>query len=248
MTFSKPTFAVSIVGSSEPLTHLSSTITLDAGRSPHVDGQITIATPSSAALAALDPKLTPRVVLVMTDELTPEQTRTFNLGVRTRTVPQSELGVQLELLSDEALLRDYKALADDDTPISLAVSLRAVINYVLAQVIPGAALAPGVTDADVHPTWEVTNLHTNPEVVNPYGYGPGQNASEVVRVTFGSEGAAIRWIASGGRSNLVTSPAWDAFRVRPGAWYVFTVEALGQFERTAQACIQWYAGIETSPM
>lgn len=66
--------------------------------------------------------------------------RAFDLGVRERTANHAEKTVTITAASDEALLEDYTPLADDTTPVSMASSVRAVVNYVLGIVIPGAAL------------------------------------------------------------------------------------------------------------
>lgn len=234
-----PDVALEVVGGS---------ITLDATRAPHVTGNITITGASLATLNALDPRMNRRIEVTCT-RTNPSQTRTFNLGLRRRGIPQEDLTVVLELASDEALLLDYLALADDDTTFGLADSLRDVIDYVLDTAIPGAALAASPsTDVDVHPTWEVTNLHTNPEIVNTYGYGLGVGATAVTRVLFGSV-PAIRWTASMSDSVLVPTAGMDYFRVRPGAWYTFTIELLSAVApRLAQLGIQWYTGDGTAPM
>lgn len=162
-------------------------ITLDDSRAPHVQADIEVAWPGhweiipddlptsyggpvwvldDDVLEALDPRETPRVrITVDATYPTFSHSRSFDLTVRDREPSQTDRTVRLTLTSDEALLEDYAPLADDETPFTLASSLRDVIDYVLDAAIPGAALeATPSVDADVTPYWSVTNLVTNPSV------------------------------------------------------------------------------------
>ena len=131
-------------------------------------------TPDPAALEQLDPRVTPRVVITASDGTT---SRDFDLGVRDIDVSQREGVVTVSLASDEALLLDYAPLADDLTAWHHQASLRAVVNYVLGRVIPGAALqAAPAHDADVSAFWSVTNRVYNPACEGIWGYSLGLNA------------------------------------------------------------------------
>lgn len=217
---------------------------LDESRSPHVAGTVEIERSSSLPLETLDPRATVRVVLTVSE--TTE--RVFDLALRRRPIDTNAASMVLDLASDEALVEDFAPLADDETPFELASSIRDVVNYTLDSAIPGATLegAPS-TDIDVHPLWEVTNLHTNPLIVNTYGFGAGQGASGVIRVTFGSN-AAIQWTTDAGTSNLIVTPSLETFRVRAGSWYVFSAEVLSEVPRNVYAAVQWFAGDSSSPM
>ncbi|MEV4738540.1 MULTISPECIES: hypothetical protein [unclassified Microbacterium] len=152
-----PDRALSLVGGS---------ISLDASRRPHVSGSITIAVPSLATLAALDPRMSPAPRIVVTADATfpwGTQTRSFNLGLRDRTVNLAAGTVTLPLASDEALLADKGPLEDDITPLNYQASLRGLVGYVLDKVIPGATLAAGA-DVPVPALAESSNLIRNPRV------------------------------------------------------------------------------------
>lgn len=144
-------------------------LSLDVSRAPHVSGTITLAWPAPAIAAALDPRYTPAPRVTVTAETTTawgvNAHREFNLSVRDRSVQHREGQMVLTLASDESLLADYAPLADDETPYSLATSLRAVVNYALGKAIPGATLAgtPAV-DADMTPYADSVNLITDPSV------------------------------------------------------------------------------------
>jgi len=177
-----------LIGSPDiELSLIGGSITLDDATAPHVQASIDIAWPGhweivpddlpaaygglvwvrdDELLEALDPRLSPRV-RVTADASYPtfSTSRYFDLGVRDYDPSQTTRVVSLTLASDEALLQDYAPLADDETPFTLASSLRDVVDYVLGEAIPGAALeASPAIDADVTPYWLVTNLVTNPSV------------------------------------------------------------------------------------
>lgn len=177
-------------------------IRLDAGQSPHVTGSLRI-----SPAATIDPRTTQRVRVT-------EGARVFNLGIRSRRVGIDGLPT-LELASDEALLLDYAPLADDGAPFALASSLRAVINYVLGTVIPGAALAATpALDADVTPFWDMTNLVPNPSVVNALGtyYVAGSNATNLQYDTgYGKFGTTcVRWDATAAGWSSLSARAYTA--------------------------------------
>ncbi len=144
----------------------SGTVGFDAGRAPHVVAGLRLSEASAAVLAGLDPRQTPRVRLDVSATFpTTTQGRSFNLGVRNVTRDQADGVPVLSAASDEALLSDYRTMSDDGTPFKLAASLRAVINYVLGVVSPGAALeASPAHDANMTPVFAVTNLMPNPTV------------------------------------------------------------------------------------
>jgi hypothetical protein len=118
-------------------------ITLAAGRAPHVQADLLIGPVSQTVYAALDPRLHPRVRITV-EAVTPAgvQSRTFNLGVRSRPIAYLDGEYGLTLASDEAVLLDHAPLADDATPDPMT-SGRAVVNYVLGVVLPGTSLAAG---------------------------------------------------------------------------------------------------------
>lgn len=142
---------------------------LDAGRAPHVSGTLTINPPLLATLAALDPRQSPaprvRVTLTRVSS-SGTQTRVFNLSVRDRRVDQENARVVLTLESDESLLGDFRALADDTDPLNYQSSLRALVNYVLGEAIPGTTLNTSLSAPDVAipALSDSTNLIRNPRV------------------------------------------------------------------------------------
>jgi hypothetical protein len=143
-------------------------ITLNAGESPHVQASIRLTGATLELLDALDSRQSPipRITIDVDATFpTATQEREFDLCVRGWRRDQETGEPVLALASDEALLEDFAPLADDETPFTLASSLRDVIDYVLDAAIPGTALeaSPSV-DADVTPYWSVTNLVTNPSV------------------------------------------------------------------------------------
>lgn len=91
--------------------------------------------------------ITGNAYLVIDDVSLVAYSRTFDLTLRDRTIDRLDGVVRLELASDEALLEDYAPMTDDAAPQALT-TLRAVVNYVLGESIPGAALEAGSTGLD----------------------------------------------------------------------------------------------------
>jgi hypothetical protein len=171
---------VDLIGTPDvPLTYRGGRLILDAGQAPHVSGSIEIATPDADTLAALDPRLEPRIRVSVTVD--GALMRTFDLGLRSRPRQVRAATITLTVASDEALLLDYAPLADDTTPRTLAASLRNIVDYVLGTAIPGAELAPTpAVDADMTPYWPLTNLIINPSVYNgTSGFLAGANVAEM---------------------------------------------------------------------
>ena len=128
----------------------------------------------NAALASIDPRRNARVMFtanVITDTYT--HVRLFNLALRTREADHKDGSLVLRLASDEALLEDWKAFSEDRRPLDLRHSVRAICNYVLALVIPGARVTP-ITDAD----WSFTDTDFDLEALV---IKPGQSAMDFLR-------------------------------------------------------------------
>lgn len=151
-------------------------IDFSSARWPHIQGAVTVKTDTLAELDALDPRSDARL-LVTVDAQTHSgpQHRTFDLGIRDRTVSQMTGEPQLDLASDEALLADFRPLADDVTPLSLQSSLRSVVNYVLDEAIPGAHLeAQPAHDGDLTTAADAENVFRDPRAIGSYA---GANVS-----------------------------------------------------------------------
>lgn len=242
MTVSEHTYTATLPGG-EPLSIRGGSVTLDAAAAPHVQSSIEVPipgtwgteeiphpvtpgltltvplwTPDPAALDLIDPRRSPAPRVIVTAS-SGAQARVFDLGVRDRRIVHRDGVVRLTLASDEALLEDYAPLEEDRTPRTLESSLRAVCNYVLNTVIPGAALEalPG-NDADVTAYWSLTNLAVNPALrVNAAGWAAGSGASAVERVLapviLGLP--TLRATAAGTGPMYVHTPA-SGVRVTPG--------------------------------
>jgi len=127
---------------------IGGTITLDSLAVPYGAAQIELPLTASSSLDDLDPRDDARIVIRAQDlEASPPVLRTFDLGIRSRTVDYITQTVSISCATDEALLDDYATLTEDSSAIPLQGSLRAVVNHVLAQVT-GAALKPGDPDFD----------------------------------------------------------------------------------------------------
>jgi hypothetical protein len=198
MTVSRHVYSAHLLTSPEiELSVRGGRISLDAGQAPHVRGDIDIAMPDAATCAAIDPRAGVRVRVEADGEYPSFSVhREFDLTLRDRDVQHREGIVSLVLGSDEALLQDFSPLADDTAPRALESSLRAVVNYVLGTVIPGAALeASPAHDADITRYWELTNRVYNPSAETTTSYALGGNAAALGTGTSSAYhgGAYVRW-------------------------------------------------------
>lgn len=175
------------------------TITLDAARAPYCTATVEVPmpgawgsvpvtvpvlgtvqrpqwTPDPAALDALDPRQGARVTLTAASGGTE---RTFNLGCRDRRVNYGQGTVTLNLASDEAMLADHAPLTDDEAPLALAGSLRAVVGYVLGRAVGATLAAAPATDRDATPYYRAVNRVLNPRANETWGYVAGNNTRAV---------------------------------------------------------------------
>jgi len=178
-------------------------IDFDAGRIPHVQGQITLAVEDAMLLEQLDPRDSRRVV-VDVNATFPAGTasRSFNLGIRDSKPNRADGTVTLQLASDEAILAEKAQLVDDANPRSHQASLRAVCNYVLGKI--GGALQAGGPDADVTAYWAATNVLPDPACTSAANYASGGNATGLT-----SDTIAAPYLSPlpGGRQIYWTAPA-----------------------------------------
>lgn len=177
----------------------------------------------------------------------PDAGRTFDLGIRRRTVEFPGTAT-LTLATDEALLQDYAVLTDDTTPRASESSLRAVCNYVLNKVIPGKSLnATPSNDANVTAYWRVTNLVPNPSFeVDMTGWAAGTNAVNVGRTQNGGgvtpiSGGWMAWwgAAAAGISFLSNTPT-GAMSVTAGRTYVHSAYIVATAAAPAYLMIRWW--------
>lgn len=171
MTRSKHTKRAYVIGTPDVELDIANDgdISLDSSRFPHVKATIACRVDPSI-LAMTDPRDPVRIRLVIdTDPAGGSQHREFNLSLRKRTVSQSKLGAVLELASDEALAKAYRPLVDDLTPLTHQASLRAIVNYVLGKVTPGAALEPvPAHNGDMTTYTDAENNFRDPRLLGSY--------------------------------------------------------------------------------
>ncbi|WP_096359439.1 hypothetical protein [Microbacterium sp. TPU 3598] len=191
MTTAKHTYTVT--GAGHVLGLREGDITFDVGRAPHIESTLRIAMPTADILAALDPRLTRRVLIAAASTFStiPAQTRTFDLGLRTRRVAQDGRTVTLTLASDEALLDDYAPLSDDTGAFAHQSSLRAVINYVLGKALGAALETSPAHDEDVTVLTDATNLSPNGGFRSTTAGWVGGASAALVRTAGGPPGAGV---------------------------------------------------------
>lgn len=173
------TVVLESVSGAAPLTISQGKLSLDKGRAPFGEADVTVPLVSTAILEALNPFQYPRVRLTCTAEQDP---RVFNLVMRRRVVDHAARTVRLDLATDEAIAQAYSKLTDDAGAFSRQDSLRSIVNYVLGQAIPGAALqTTGAADRPFRVLTDATNLLTDPRFTRSANNGYGQaNISTIV--------------------------------------------------------------------
>lgn len=107
---------------------------------------------------AIDPRSNIRGVIAASAR---DTARTFDLGVRTRTIDHDARTIRLRLASDEELVDDYAPLTEDSTALDHQDSLRAIVNGILTTVGLPSDLEPG-DDAPFPLSWDSVNLIPNP--------------------------------------------------------------------------------------
>jgi hypothetical protein len=221
VTESTHTYTAVLIGAPDvPLSVRGGRITLDSGSAPHVRGFLDVAWPDEATLTTLDPRLNARIRVVANATFpTFSQSRTFNLGLRSRPTRHRDAVVSLDLASDEALLSDYRAKSDDRTPRTLETSLRSIVNYVLGKIGASLAATPA-NDADMTAYWSLSNLLDNPqfEAGSIDGWALQSNASGLTSQTGvklrGTHAAAFNAVAAGSsliRTDYISASAGDVF-------------------------------------
>lgn len=158
-------------------------ITLAEDWSPYCQASFTVPIADDSVIEQINPRENQRVVVTATEGVS-GTTRTFDLGVRSRSVDQADGTITIEAESDEALLFDYAPLAVDNTPRTYESDFRALVNYVLNKAIPGAALEAGTTNADLTAYWSEENLMKNARAaVNTATWSTGSGTGNLTRVT-----------------------------------------------------------------
>lgn len=156
-------------------------VILDTGWAPYGQADITVPIESAEFAENIKPQDKPRVILtgrVHPTSNADRDTRQFDMVLRDREISHDQKTVRLMLATDEALLQTYGKLADDKNPRTHEANLRNLINSVLTQVIPGAALQAGTANADLTARWTLENRVTNPRgALDTSGWGAYANAA-----------------------------------------------------------------------
>lgn len=158
--------SLTVGASTFPLSVKAGTVTLDEGWAPYAQSRVTLAMPPQSTLDALDPRSNPRITVTATRQVPAfglDQSRTFDLGLRSRDIDHVAAEVTVSLTSDEASLQDYARVLPTIGREALPYqsSLRSLVNNVVLSKI-GAALAAGTADGDFTTLTTVTNMVTNP--------------------------------------------------------------------------------------
>lgn len=184
-----------LVDGGYPLAPSRGSVTLDEGWAPFAQATIEMAIPDETTTELLDPREARRIELVLGAEYPqgerPDHSRTFNLGLRDRSIDHETGTMTLSLASDEALLQDYVWLSDTANTDALAYqsSLRSIINSVVLDKI-GATLETGTDDSTFYVLSDAENLLLNSGArasASGWIFNPGAGTPNRVTVTIPDE-------------------------------------------------------------
>lgn len=136
--------AASAVSGGIELSVKQATVMLDEGWSPYCQATLVCSIPEEVEL--IDPRSGVRIQFTLQQRFAndsdvpynsigarPVNSRTFDLGLRQRTVDHVTGELTLALSSDEALLQDYALVADE--PLNMeTVDVAAIVDLVLAYI------------------------------------------------------------------------------------------------------------------
>lgn len=197
----------------------SGRLTIDSGIIPYGIADLVLPLDAAAPLDPLDPRDDVRLIVNAASGISTP--RPFNLGIRERRVDYVAKTITVRATTDEALLQDYAVLTSDNGARAYEGSLRAIVDYVLGKVIPGAALEPGTDDANMTAAWEVSLLNYQPQADTTAGFSVGSTATISTSTNTPFVGSAVIVWTSTNATAAFISPNMDR-SVRPGATYTFS--------------------------
>lgn len=234
----RPEATLTVAG--KTMAAVSGDAVLDAARVPYASATVEVAVTNPDTVEAIDPRQSVRAVLTASNAGV--SSRTFNLGVRERTIDHAAKTMKLELASDEAMLIDYAPITQDLGAFEMQNSLRSIVNYVLGKVIPGASLqAGGAPDQPFRVIADSTNMLTDPRYERtPEGGWAGGNISVIPDTTWaGSENlAGIHMYGPSSTDAYVEGQGGSmAYGMQPGRTYTWSAtgsvrSAMGGAEST----------------
>lgn len=203
-------------------------VTLDENYSPYVVASFSVPLESEELLEQIDPRATQRVTVTASEGVS-GLSRTYNLGVRSRTVNHDDQTIDIEAASDEILLHERRNVSTtvDNTPRTYETSLRGICSWALGKI--GATLAPGTNDANLTAYWDATNLIPDPRLTGTASMTTAANASGVWDTTFPGpiNGVAHQGLHLSLPSNVdayanIGPTSGMAFGMQEGKTYVFS--------------------------
>lgn len=232
------------------LSVLGGQVSFDAGRSPHVQGSLTV-TAVPGVVEGLDPRESPRVTLTATATSNGVvQSRVFDLGVRSRQKPAADGTVTIELASDEAILDAVRTLTDDPSPLLHQDSLYALVDGILGGVLAAALdRAASAADVPVPALAASSNLIRNPragENLTDWGATWAAGAMALTRYPAGGPAYAASYATA-----LATAATTGAYvfidnavvSVTPGKLYELSVDVLCNYAVSLDAILYGASGI-----
>lgn len=218
-----------------------STVTLDETRE-YVTAELELPMLDDAVLDDIDPRDGARAVI--TSRIGTGPARSFDVGIRERTVNHKKKTVTLSCASDETLLGDYAPLVDDTGAFVHQGSLRTVIGYVLGKI--GASLEPGTADAPITVYADGRNMFPDPHVASLSGFEATRCTRGYDAVFPGPMGGAVGFgvaLTAPGGTDSFLSVYGDTGVMRLGmvAGRTYTLSATGSVRAAVSGTASGYA-------
>ena len=199
------------------------TVTLDDTTAPHVTATIGVRIPDLATMAALDPRASVRVRIEVEAAFPfASQVRSFDLGLRTRTVSHRAGTMTLDLASDEAIIDDWAPHSDDWAPYMYQNSVRSLVDFVLDMASAGA-LAPGGPDAPIRALTAAVNVVRNPRARTDLA--DWSSSASVSRSSTGGPAGAPTYVnvQASTTAQLLVNYSADGVPIQAGKRYLVSV-------------------------
>lgn len=239
-----------------PLEVVDGDVTLDDSHAPYGMANLTVHTPGTEALEALDPRngysITVTATQTWEEAFKAPQTRTFSLLLAERTINHVDGTVSLTAYTEESKLINAGTL----TPVGYSItSVRSIVSAVLTA--NGETLAAGADDftlPSLATAVDATNLALNPRAATATTVWSGQNVtiSRITGVTIAGEPqltAAIRATATNtgiGGPYLQSDTTSPYALITAGKTYSASVWVRASIAKTVQFSFQHTGGANVS--
>ena len=217
-------------------------VTLDETWAPYVQGTIRVPLEPIGGINLIDPRLIQRLTITA-EQSTPDVSRTFDVGLRSRTIDPITRELEIEFASDEAVLMDaIMSFGNPDPWVPRNGTLQDIVDWALLKVpslLRNLEPNPAALPTGSMAAFGVRGAYTRSFVTT--STGPTGAASSVVRFTSTGSGSIGMGFDSYGNLGLAApgvSGIWlEGPRVTPGQ--TITISRFARLFSTTQ----WVLGV-----